>query len=511
MKEKNYYITTPIYYVNGDPHLGHAHTTVMGDIFKRALGMRGLSVFYTTGVDEHGQKNSEEITKSGLSSESYLDGQCAKFRELFGDLNISYDFFVRTSYVKHKNAVRSVLDNLYKKGLIVKKKYSGLYCPGCEQFKTASDLDENGLCPDHQIRPLEEEEINYFFVLEPHREWLINHIREHKDWISPDIYRNKVLDMLKDPLPDLCVSRPKSRVGLGIELPFDSDYVAYVWFDALINYISSLGYPDKTSLFAERWENSRHLMAKDIIKTHCIYWPIMLKAIGIRPAGGNLIHGFWVGADGRKMSKSLGNGVDPREIIRRYGSDSLRAYLAARMGRNEARIGERLFKDFYNSFFANALGNVYLRSVKLLEKYSGSVIPEVKPLAADNEFLESIHKKAEACSIKSPGFQQISGLMEGLEEIGSELNRYIDFRKPWQISKNAGRDNEMRGILLVCLEGLRLLFEAAWPVIPAASEKVLANLAADCPALGKRHELRSFALPAGKTIAKGEALFPRAE
>jgi methionyl-tRNA synthetase len=509
MDENHLYLTTPIYYVNGDPHLGHSHTTTMGDIFKRALGMGGLSVFYTTGVDEHGQKNAQEIAASGLSADEYLDRQCQRFTHLFESLHISHDYFVRTSHERHKAGVRSVLSQLYEGGLIFKKAYSGLYCQGCEQFKTESDLDESGYCPDHHTKPDMEEESNYFFSLEPHRVWLTDYIHSHEEWISPSVYRNKVLDMLSEPLPDLCVSRPKSRVGLGVELPFDPDYVAYVWFDALINYITSIGFPEMGDRFTQLWKNSCHLMAKDIIKTHCIYWPIMLRAIGLPPVGKNIIHGFWVGEDGRKMSKTLKNGVDPQDLISRYGADSLRAFLAARMGRHESRMGETLFNEYYNGFLANTLGNVYLRSVKLIEKYTASLVPECDIYREDQAFLDSMVLLACEGAVDKVDFDQISRLMKKLEEMGKEINRFVNEKQPWILAKNTEDRKALESVLIVCLEGVRLLFESAWPVMPETSENVLSFLNLPSPEQGRKHTFFPRRFRGGHKIQIGKVLFPR--
>jgi len=379
---------------------------------------------------------------------------------------------------------------------------------GCEQFKTASDLDERGFCPDHHIKPVAEEESNYFFPLEPYREWLIAYMDNHDEWITPSLYTKKIYDMLSEPLPDLCVSRPKSRVNLGIELPFDQNYVAYVWFDALINYITSLGYPCENSQFNDLWSNSYHLMAKDIIKTHCIYWPIMLKAIGLVPVKKNLIHGFWVGEDGRKMSKSLGNGVDPQQLIDKYGEDSLRAFLAARMSRNESRIGDKIFNDFYNSFLANSIGNVYLRSIKLLEKYADGCLPDIQLRETDLSFLDELKRIAIDSAVKKIDFDEISKLMTGIANMGSALNRYIDTQKPWSVAKDEERRPELMSILMTCLEGIRILFEASWPVIPKTSERVLHQFGI---AISKTesHVFKALRLKSGIKPQITEALFPK--
>src|SRR5260370_11631679 len=315
------YITTPIYYVNGDPHLGHAYTSVMADVLTRIAWMRGTEALLTTRTDEHGQKNQEGAEASGLPPYEYLARQSSRFRSLFERLDVSFNLWVRTTSQQHVQAVQEALTRLNDRGLIVKKNYTGLYCVGCELFKKKSDLDEEGRCPDHQVKPIEMQELNYFFTIDKFRPWLLDKLEQRTDWIRPAFYRGEIVKMLEGPLEDLCISRPKKRVWLGIEMPFDSDYVTYVWFDALINYLSNIGWPD--SRYLEWWPYSNHLMAKDIIKTHCIYWPIMLKALGIEAPHGYRVHGFWVGEGGAKMSKSVGNVVDPEALLKTVGTDGL--------------------------------------------------------------------------------------------------------------------------------------------------------------------------------------------
>ncbi|MCD4654047.1 class I tRNA ligase family protein, partial [bacterium] len=331
------YITTPIYYVNGSPHIGHAHTSIMGDILKRFNLMRGDQTIYSTGTDEHGQKIQQVIEESGKSTEGFLAGQAKQFQDLFNRCNVSYDIFVRTTNPRHKEMVREVLQDLYDRDLIRKKEYTGLYCVGCEQFKTEAELDEQGRCRDHLKIPQKQTETNYFFCLEDHREWLTNWLKNDDNLVKPDSYRREILGMLNEPLEDLCISRPKSRVWHGIELPFDKNFVSYVWFDALLNYTTNIGMQHDPD-FDKWWDNVTHIMAKDIIKTHIIYWPIMLRAAGIKPPKQYRIHGYWVAEGGQKMSKSLGNVVDPFEIIDTIGVDPLRYYLAKTMGGNDAQI-----------------------------------------------------------------------------------------------------------------------------------------------------------------------------
>ena len=485
----------------------------MADIFKRSFQMAGIKTFFTTGVDEHGQKNEHEIIRNKVGAEIYLENQSSKFKSLFRSLNISYDYFVRTSSDKHKKTVCTVLQSLWDRGLIKKKEYTGLYCEGCEQFKLETDLDEKGLCPDHLIKPKLEKEENYFFSLEQDREYLIQFIKSNPEWVSPELNRNKVLDMLKKPLRDLCISRPKYRVTLGIEFPFDKDFVTYVWFDALLNYISNIGYSDNSPEFPRLWENSFHLMAKDIIKTHCIYWPIMLKVLGLNPVSKNLIHGFWVGEDGRKISKSLSNGIDPNEVIRKFGSDSLRFFMASKLGKNEVRIGSNLIKSHYTSVLANIFGNAYLRSSKLVLKYLDGKIPKIESISPETSvFLDSLITVLEQSRIIEMSFDAIHNLTAGIEEAGRKINKYIEEKAPWNLAKSADNNNELNSILLVSCEAVRLLFEAAYPVIPSASDKVLYTF--NIQPLSEKmetHHFVPFAIKSGIIIKEPEILFPKIE
>ena len=274
-----FYITTPIYYVNARPHLGHAFTTIVADVACRFHSMQQTETFFLTGTDEHGDKVVRAAKSENLSPRVYVDNISRLFRDLWPQLNIKYNHFVRTTDPSHVAVVEQILQKIYDSGDIYFSEYEGLYCFGCERFYTERELAD-GKCPDHETEPELIKEANYFFKMSRYQDWLIDHINNNPDFIRPERYKNEVLSFLKDPLDDLCISRPKSRLKWGITLPFDSDYVTYVWFDALLNYISALGYPDG-ELFNKFWPSAQHLIAKDILKPHGIYWPIMLKAAGI--------------------------------------------------------------------------------------------------------------------------------------------------------------------------------------------------------------------------------------
>lgn len=507
--KKRAYITTPIYYVNGNPHVGHAHTSVMGDILKREFRMKGYEVFYTTGVDEHGQKNQSAIEASGLSTQEYLDRQSKIFSDLFDVLNVHYDLFVRTTAEKHKQAVQHVLNIVYDKGLIIKKEYEGLYCVGCEMFKIKSDLDENGLCADHQTKPILMKESNYFFTLSVYQEWLIDYIQSHPDWIQPKHYSNEILRLLEEPLPDLCISRTKERCSLGIDLPFDNNYVAYVWFDALINYISSLGYPDIQPPFFDYWETSTHLMAKDIIKTHCIYWPIILKAIGLEPQRHNFVHGYWTGEGGIKMSKTIGNVVDPFQVIEIYGIDPFRYFLARTMGENESSMSYDLIKNCYNSELANTISNGLYRTMKLANKAFNGIYPEVVEFRDEDKlFLQTIVEEAQNVMSDELSLNQINNRARKVFEIGKLINAFFDKSTPW-ILVNEENPNIFNSCIMTCIEALRIMAEVAYPIIPETSEKILKSLGVETK--WDNYEIKSHLLHAGGQFASPFILFQRKE
>lgn len=475
MNEK-IYITTPIYYVNANPHVGHAHTSVMGDILKREYLLRGDNVFFTTGVDEHGQKNQAMIEKSGLTVKEYLDNKSKIFSSLCDILNVQYDKFVRTSSEEHVKAVQTVLQDVYDKGLIVKKEYEGLYCIGCEMFKTESDLDSNGLCVDHQTKPIVMKETNYFFKLSVFQDWLIDYIKTHPNWIQPAHYQTEILHLLESPLPDLCISRTKKRCSLGIELPFDKDYVAYVWFDALINYISSLGYPNLDDNGLKFWHNSIHLMAKDIIKTHCIYWPIMLKAIGLEPQNKNLIHGYWTGEGGIKMSKTIGNVVDPFEMINEFGVDPFRYFLARAMKETESPMSYDLIKSCYNSEIVNTISNAVYRTMKLAYKTFNGCYPKMMKFRnEDNEFLNEIINDVKALNDKTPSLELISNRAELVYNIARKINGFFDKSAPWVLVKQDSLD-DFNSCILTCIEALRIMAETVYPIMPKFANDIIDSI-----------------------------------
>lgn len=507
------YITTPIYYVNGAPHIGHAHTSVMADILKRnriAIGYEGK---LTTGCDEHGQKNQEAAAESGLSVEEYLDGRSAEFRNVFDRLSVEYDYFVRTSCPEHKQRVAEIEQRMYDADLIVKKEYSGTYCTGCEQFKKPSDLNDDGRCPDHPtLVPEEITEENYFLKIEPFRDALLKHIADHPDFVQPEIYKTELLKMLSEPLEDLCISRPKRRVSLGVTMPFDDDYVTYVWFDALINYITNINWPEDE--YKAWWAECEHLIGKDILKTHGVYWPIMLMAIDMAPPKRLSVHGHWVGAGGLKMSKTMGNVVDPIEVMDNLGSDALRYYLA-RNARADAdsQISVELITQAYNSELGNKLGNLLSRAGKFSKSRFDGKVPERGSGAVDDADEQLRKQVMEACApfAKKLDLAEIPYATQGLITVCDHMNNYFADQAPWDLIKNEDTKERCAAVIYVTLDCLRLVFEAFSQVLPTTSAQALGLLNCTVPTGGDEAWVPGLdKLQAGGDLAEISTLYPRA-
>jgi len=362
-----FYITTPIYYVNAEPHLGHAYTTIVADVIARFYGLAGFETFFLTGTDEHGDKVVEAAAKAGETVKAYVDRISATFRDAWPKLDVANDYFIRTTDKNHQDTVKEILSLVHQKGDIYFGAYEGKYCVGCERFYTDTELAD-GKCPIHMSEPNLIREENYFFRMSNYQEWLIDYINLHPDFIRPERYRNEVMAFLREPLEDLCISRPKKRLSWGIPLPFDNDYVTYVWFDALINYVSALGYPSDER-FKKFWPVAQHIIAKDILKPHAIFWPCMLKAAGIEPYQHLNVHGYW-NVDAGKMSKSLGNIVRPMDLATRYGLDAFRYFLLRDMvfGLDSDFSEESLVRRL-NSDLANDFGSLVSSSMTMVVNF----------------------------------------------------------------------------------------------------------------------------------------------
>lgn len=507
-----FFVTTPIYYVNDVPHIGHAYTTVAADALARYHRLAGKSVLFITGTDEHGQKVQEAARKRGISPQQHCDEMVLRYRELWSALSISHDDFVRTTEERHKRVVRAILTSLYQKGDIYKTSYEGWYCVPDERFWMEKDLD-NHRCPEcgrdvQQIR-----ESNYFFRMGSYREWLIRYIEEHPDFILPRTRRNEMLGFLRQPLTDLCISRPRQRLSWGIPIPFDEDYVTYVWFDALINYVSTAGYLTRDERFLDLWSNAVHLIGKDILTTHCIYWPTMLRALGLNPPRTIFAHGWWT-VEGQKMSKSLNNVVEPNQLIARYGADAVRFFLL-REGTFglDADFSHRAFIHRVNSELANDLGNLFNRTLAMTAKYFRGSIPS--PSTADEADRRLSETAMEAVRRVDAAMTEISfhKSLDAIWELVGMTNKYIDETAPWSLAKRSGAEERLGTVIYQVIESLRFIAVLLFPFIPASAERMR-------EALGIREPFNHRGLAAlsrwgetipGTTLTSIPQLFPRIE
>ncbi len=467
MCKKTYYLTTPIYYVNDKPHIGHSYTTVLADTLVRYHRLFGDEGFLLTGTDEHGQKVQKAAAERNLTPQEHCDSTVVRFQEAWKRLNISNDDFIRTTEARHKKIVQAVLQDLFDRGLIYKAEYKGRYCVPCERFYTEKDLEGSDLCPDCKRSTNEITESNYFFKMSHYQDWLVDYIKTHPGFIQPSFRANETLGFLKRPLEDLCISRPKSRLAWGIELPFDKDYVCYVWFDALINYISAIGYGSDNEKFEPLWKNSHHLIGKDILTTHTVYWPTMLKAMNLNMPESIFAHGWWLmGQD--KMSKSLGNVVNPMDMMDKYGVDSFRYFLMAEMSLGQdASFSEDSFITRYNSDLANDLGNLLNRVVKMTIKQFDGVIPVPSPEIGENE--KELKSAVENAVKAIQETVENMKLDRGLESIMNAVrtgNRYMEKTAPWTLAKN-GETEKLGTVLYTAAEALRIISGLLAPVMPA--------------------------------------------
>jgi methionyl-tRNA synthetase len=502
---KQYYLTTAIDYVNGSPHLGHAYEKVLTDVIARFRRQMGDKVHFLTGTDEHGQKVQASARKRGIAPQQLADEVSAEFQALLPKLNISNDDFIRTTEPRHKVVVREILQQLYDKGEIYLAEYKGFYSTRQEQFLQEKDRNPDGSWPELFGEVTEITESNYFFKLRQYQDWLVDFLTKNPDWIFPRFRQTQVLEFLKEPLNDLCISRPRERLEWGIPLPFDEKFVTYVWFDALVNYYSAVRQrPDV-------WREAHHVIGKDIlVPPHAVYWPIMLQAAGLALPRQLIVHGWWM-QRGAKMSKSTGNALNPLDLVAEFGADAFRYFLVREMNvGQDSDFTREQFLVRYNSELANNLGNLVNRTLNMTTRFAGGAVPAAGPDQDLERALRALWDKTRDEFIPlCEGFQFHTALERAMVFL-TETNAYIEKRAPWKLGKStAAADQELlRTALATMAEALRLAVALIQHVTPATTPKINAVLGYT-PGPVWRDELNWGAKLTGAKVADALVLFPR--
>lgn len=507
---KNFYITTAIDYANGKPHIGHAYEKVLADSLARLKRLQGENVFFMTGLDEHGQKVEQSAERNNVDPKQFCDNMATEFQSMCNRLGIKHNRYIRTTDEDHKKIVQDCLQRLFDAGEIYEAEYSGTYSISAERFVQEKDKID-GKWPLDYGEVVEISEKNYFFKLKKHQQWLIEYIEQNPDFIYPRFRAKQVLEFLKEPINDLCISRPKERLSWGIELPFDDNYVTYVWFDALLNYITGAGYG--TEKFGQTWPADFHVIGKDIlVPAHAVYWPIMLHALGIELPKRLLAHGWWL-SSGEKMSKSLGNVVNPLDCIEKFGTDAFRYFMLREMnvGHDCDFLPER-FLTRYTTDLGNDLGNLLSRLLNMGHRYSQGVIPAETINEQPEIDLKQLWAETLPAALESYDNLCFNGAIEKIFFFISAINRYIETRAPWQLAKSSDDTDRHRLLttLSITTEALRLAAVMLQPVMPDICARILASIGIHETVNFKDNLTWSNAL-VGKLFGEKIILFPRLE
>lgn len=501
----NFYITTAIDYVNGSPHLGHAYEKVLTDVIARIRRMMGDKVHFLTGVDEHGQKVQQTARKRGIPPQQFCDEISVEFRALLPKLNVANDDFIRTTEERHKRVVRDILQQLFDKGEIYKAEYQGYYSTRQEQFLQEKDRNPDGTWPELFGEVTEITESNYFFKLRSYQAWLVQFLTENENFVFPKFRQKQVLEFLKEPLNDLCISRPRERLEWGIPLPFDEDFVTYVWFDALTNYYSAV--VDQPGVWPADW----HVIGKDIlVPPHAVYWPIMLKAAGLPLPKGIIAHGWW-SFKGAKMSKSTGNVIEPGAFVAEYGTDALRYFFLREMSvGQDSDFTDLQFQARYNADLANNLGNLLNRTLNMTNRFAGGVVPAAGAAGEPEAELRALWEQTRAEVLKLWDGFQFHIALERTMAFVTATNAYVEKRAPWKLGKSTEASDRalLETSLATMAESLRLAAALLGPFIPGTVDKIHGALG-HTPATDWTKECEWGGCLQGAKVAPSLVLFPR--
>ncbi len=496
-----YYVTTPIYYVNAEPHLGHAYSTMAADVLARHMRQRGLDVFFLTGTDEHGEPIETAAEREGVTPQELVDRNAAKFEDLMPIIDATNDFFIRTSDPRHTERVAEIIQRVFDNGWVDKGVYEGWYCPRCADFKTERELGPGESCPIHEIELERQREENWFFRLSAFQGQLEGLYEERPDFVVPDFRRNEAVSFIKQGLEDVSLSRPKLKWGM--RLPWDPDQRMYVWFDALLNYVTALAFArDGEDLSSTFWPADLHVMAKDILKFHAVIWPALLWAADLEPPRRMAIHGFLLMGE-RKMSKSLGNVLDPFAVIDRFGADALRFYCFREVSfGQDGSISTAGFEARYETELANDFGNLASRVLAMIERYRDGTVPIAAVDAVLQEDFEGVLERFSDLLDRA----ELSQALEEVWALVRRLNRYVEETHPWELAKDEADPERLDEVLYNLAEGLRVTTLLLVPYLPQSAERLLSALAEESRALaglGSR--------PGGQKVERVPPLFPKIE